>query len=121
MTEKEIEQASAHDVAVRLFKESQRGSVVPLKSRDPTKTPLDEAFAHYNEIFGTRSPAFDNDPEDVDYGFIQEEQSLQIKHLVKQVIMKYPLCKSGGPDQIHTKILKVIQNVQELVNLIQTV
>jgi hypothetical protein len=110
--EKEIEQATAHDVAVRLFKESQRGSVVPLKSRDPTKTPLEEAYAHYNGIFGTRSPSFDNDPAEVEYSFLQDEKPLEIRQLVKKVITKYPLCKSGGPDQIHTKILRVmIENV----------
>ena len=111
--EKEIEESSTHDVAVRLFKESQRGSAVPLKSRDPAKTPLEEAYAHYNDIFGTRLPAFDKNPEVPDYSFLEEEEPLSIRRLVKKVITMYPLCKSGGPDQIHTKILRImIENPQ---------
>ncbi len=106
--EQEIAAASTHDVSVRLFKESQRGATVPLESRDPTKTPLEEAFAHYNEIFGKRLPAFDNEPDDIDYSFLEDEPPLNIKNLVKPVILRYPLCKSGGPDQIHTKILRIL-------------
>lgn len=109
--EEEIGLITQHDKAVRLFKESQRGATVDLRSRDPNKTPLEEAYNHYNGIFGTRLPEFNNEPKEVDYSFLNDD-CFDIRPMVIPVTKRYPSCKSGGPDQIHTLILKVlIQNI----------
>jgi hypothetical protein len=104
-----IDDNSSHSQVTRAFKRSQRHIAASntVKSRDPAKTPLTEAFEHYSKVFSERAVGFEEDPEDISMDFLSQP-CFQLGSMVKQVVKSYPTAKSGGPDRIHTVLLKVL-------------
>jgi len=104
-----IDDTCSHRHIIRAFKRSQRPRAVlqHIQSRDPEKAPMTEAFEHYSAMFSERSDGFDRDIDPVSIDFLNDACP-QIGGILKSVIEKYPTAKSGGPDQLHTQLFRVL-------------
>ena len=90
---------------IRCFKRSQRtiNSKTPIKSFNPNKSPLEECQTHYTDQFNSTDPLPSIERQnDTIFGLLFKETE------IKEKILKYPINKSMGPDNIHTLVWKTL-------------
>lgn len=98
-----LEKSTNPNDVQRLFKKLCRKKKVKLIPSDPDKNVFDEGKDRFKSLY--------NDNDTIDDSLNYNSYNLDIKiteKMVTDVILKYPISKSGGPDQIHTRILVVL-------------
>src|SRR5208337_4611860 len=91
--------------ATRLYKRAFRtqGTQVWIRSRDPSRTPLQDAISFYSEVFAQPNPAWQPDNLVGDHFFAVgdvEISTLFTADLVRKLISRYPCGKSCGSDSV---------------------
>ncbi len=95
----------SHDKIIRSFKRSQRSinANYPIISSDPTKTPLAECHAYYQNQFSS--------DEQIPLIHRQNDSELALRFqndIITKKIKRYSSTKSIGPDNIHTIVYKTL-------------
>ena len=109
-----IGKAASITDAIRLYKRGfrVRGVRVWIESRDPLKTPIQDAVDFYSEVFAQPNPAWR--PENVLSEHYFAVGDLEIgdsftPDLVRKLISGYSPSKSCGSDSVHVKILDALR------------
>lgn len=98
-------QPTTNTNTIRSFKRWQRSmnANTPIVSVDPTKSPLEECKAHYENQFTSNEPTpLIERQNDVEFGLLFTEDA------IKERILNYSNTKSIGPDNIHTLVWKTL-------------
>lgn len=107
---KSIDPLGASDISTsqvtRLFKRSQRldATLNPIKPRDSSSTALTEGYSHYSKLYGERDARFQEDPKPPVRVVVDEDILLDLG-TTRELILKYPVHKSGGPDNFDGRLL----------------
>lgn len=101
---------ASHTQVVRAFKRHQRHSGNPnvVKSRDENQSVMFECLAHYSTVFSERAQGFETDAEIPTFTPTRCSQNRFTAASIFQMIDRYPTSKSGGPDQLHAQLFRVL-------------
>ena len=107
---------------IQRFKATQRARHAsnPLKSSDPSLPVAEQGLLHYSNIFQHlpfNPPTPTEFPKDLDL----ETSSLFNIYRIQRCIMSYSIIKTGGPDNIHTKLLKVLCHSQSFLTALESI
>jgi len=115
---KPLTHASTMTEAIRFWKEQHRSQIkVPLCSREPDKTPVEDVMEHFKAVFATEAEHDEHELPPLEEEWTESDARMldwMRPDQVHEAIMKYGKAKSCGYDSVHAKILQFLCQGTEL-------